>query len=350
MSDLKFDLNSADKSRTLLEELKELTDFHSTHSNEYRRIISALFAPTKSAAMIEDLPWLPVRLFKELNLKSILDQDVFKILTSSGTTGQQVSRIYLDKQAASSQAAAMTGTFSQVLGEHRLPMLIVDSKKVASPGSLSARGAGVLGMMNMGRKHVFALDDNEELDVAKLSEFLNSYGSQPFFIFGFTFMIWSNLIMKDLGYQIDLSNGILVHGGGWKKLSDLEIGNEEFRNLLFEKTGLAKIHNFYGMVEQIGTIHLESPAGDGLYSPDFAEIVIRDSKSLKPLPVGEPGLIQVVSTLPRSYPGHSLLTEDLGVVLGIDDGYWPGKRFAVLGRLPKAEVRGCSDTFTTNGR
>jgi hypothetical protein len=350
MSDSKFELNSADKSSALLEELKELTDFHSTHSNEYRRIISALFAPTKSAASIEDLPWLPVRLFKELNLKSILDQDVFRILTSSGTTGQQVSRIYLDKQAASSQAAAMTGTFSQVLGEHRLPMLIVDSKKVASPGSLSARGAGVLGMMNMGRKHVFALDDNEELDIAKLSEFLNSYGSQPFFIFGFTFMIWSNLIMKDLDYQIDLSKGILVHGGGWKKLSDLEIGNEEFRNLLFEKTGLARIHNFYGMVEQIGTIHLESPAGDGLYTPDFAEIVIRDSISLKPLPVGEPGLIQVVSTLPRSYPGHSLLTEDLGVVLGIDDGYWPGKRFAVLGRLPKAEVRGCSDTFTTNGR
>jgi hypothetical protein len=52
-----------------------------------------------------------------------------------------------------------------------------------------------------------------------------------------------------------------------------------------------------------------------------------------------------VSTLPTSYPGHVLLTEDLGVVHGIDDGDWPGKRFSVLGRLPRAEARGCSDTY-----
>ena len=52
-----------------------------------------------------------------------------------------------------------------------------------------------------------------------------------------------------------------------------------------------------------------------------------------------------MSTLPTSYPGHVLLTEDLGVVHGIDDGDWPGKRFSVLGRLPRAEARGCSDTY-----
>lgn len=40
-----------------------------------------------------------------------------------------------------------------------------------------------------------------------------------------------------------------------------------------------------------------------------------------------------------------LLTEDLGVVHGVDDGTWPGKRFSVLGRLPHAEARGCSDTM-----
>jgi len=33
------------------------------------------------------------------------------------------------------------------------------------------------------------------------------------------------------------------------------------------------------------------------------------------------------------------------VVDGVDDGDWPGKRFRVLGRLPRAEPRGCSDTY-----
>ena len=38
-----------------------------------------------------DLPFLPVRLFKERDLKSIPDEQVFKVMTSSGTTGQAVS-------------------------------------------------------------------------------------------------------------------------------------------------------------------------------------------------------------------------------------------------------------------
>jgi hypothetical protein len=100
------------------------------------------------------------------------------------------------------------------------------------------------------------------------------------------------------------------------------------------------------MVEQIGTVFLEGPDGGSLYCPDFADVIIRDPVTWAPVEPGVPGLIEVVSTLPTSYPGHLLLTEDRGVVHGVDDGDWPGKRFSVLGRLPRAEARGCSDTFT----
>ena len=62
---------------------------------------------------------------------------------------------------------------------------------------------------------------------------------------------------------------------------------------------------------------------------------------------GEKGLIQVVSVLPHSYPGHSLLTEDEGVVLGEDDCPCgrKGKYIQILGRIKSAEIRGCSDTY-----
>lgn len=62
---------------------------------------------------------------------------------------------------------------------------------------------------------------------------------------------------------------------------------------------------------------------------------------------GEAGIVQVVSMLPESYPGHSLLTEDEGVILGEDDCPCGrrGKYFKILGRLPQAEIRGCSDTY-----
>jgi hypothetical protein len=60
------------------------------------------------------------------------------------------------------------------------------------------------------------------------------------------------------------------------------------------------------------------------------------------LPPGQVGVIQVLSLLPRSYPGHALVTGDLGVVEAVDaPGGWPGQGVRVLGRVAGAAVRGC---------
>ncbi|SDT71993.1 LuxE/PaaK family acyltransferase [Actinoplanes derwentensis] len=337
-----FTLPQAVKEERLVQELTALTAFHRAHCEPYDRILSA--SGYTDASGIPELPWLPVRLFKTLELKSIPDDEVFKVLTSSGTTGD-VSKIYLDKAAAAEQQKRLAATVQTVLGPKRLPMILVDTKAMLKDRrSFSARGAGVLGMSTFGRDHVWALDMNGQVDLAALRGFLEKHGDQPFLIFGFTFLVWLHLYEVALEHGLDLSNGTLIHSGGWKKLIDQAVSPEEFRSHL-KKVGLTRVHNYYGMVEQIGTIFLEGPDGGSLYCPDFADVVVRDPETWAELPPGKPGLLEVVSTLSTSYPGHVLLTEDLGVVHGIDDGDWPGKRFSVLGRLPRAEARGCSDTY-----
>jgi hypothetical protein len=342
-----FSLSQAEREAALLPRLAELTAHHRANSAGYERILSSLgIAPGEPFASITDLPWLPVRMFKTHDLKSIPDDEVFKTLTSSGTTGAGASRIYLDKAAAAAQTKQLGATLHEVLGNERLPMLMVDTIGIIkNRRSFSARGAGVLGMANFGRKHVYVLDEDDKPDVGAVKEFLAQYGDRPFLIFGFTFMVWQYLYEVAREHRLDLSNGILIHSGGWKKLIDRAVDNTEFRRRFSEDTGLRRIHNYYGMIEQIGTVFLEGPSGNSLYCPDFADVVIRDPETWREQPTGVPGLIEVVSTLPRSYPGHVLLTEDLGVCNGVDDGDWPGKHFSVLGRLPKAEARGCSDTF-----
>jgi hypothetical protein len=345
-----FTLAQAEKEARMLPALVDLTEHHRTSSAEYANILAATgYGPGHVYDGVADLPWLPVRLFKTQKLKSIPDDEVFKTLTSSGTTGD-VSRIYLDKEAAATQTRFLSRTIQAVLGPRRLPMLIVDTTAIIkNRTSFSARGAGVLGMMNFGRDHVWTLDEDGKPDTEAIRGFLAQHGDQPFLIFGFTFMAWLYLyeIARDNGF--DLSNGILIHSGGWKKLTDQAVDNAEFRRRFAADTGLRRIHNFYGMVEQIGVVYLEGPDGNALYCPDFADVIIRDPETWRELPPGRPGLVEVISTLPKSYPGHVLLTEDLGVVHGIDDGAWPGKRFSILGRLPRAEARGCSDTFTGGG-
>ncbi|MEU5564234.1 acyl-protein synthetase [Micromonospora musae] len=340
-----FTLRQAEKEERLRAELVELISHHRRSCPPYDQILAALGTQGEPATLA-DLPWLPVRLFKTRKLASVPDDQVIRVLTSSGTTGD-VSRIYLDREAAATQSRMLARTLGTVLGPRRLPMVVVDRAGVVGDRrSYSARGAGALGMVNFGRDHLWLLDADDRPDVAALKDFLARHGDAPFLIFGFTFMVWRYLYEVAREHGLDLSQGILVHSGGWKKLADQAVDNAEFRRRLAADTGLVRIHNFYGMVEQIGTVFLEGPEGGSLYCPDFADVIIRDPVTWQEAPVGTPGLIEVISTLPTSYPGNVLLTEDLGVVHGVDDGQWPGKRFSVLGRLPRAEARGCSDTYT----
>ena len=100
------------------------------------------------------------------------------------------------------------------------------------------------------------------------------------------------------------------------------------------------------MVEQTGCIYLECAEGH-LHASTYADVVVRRPLDFSAADFGERGIIEVVSLLPKSYPGHALLTEDEGVLLGEDDCPCgrKGKYFQVLGRLKQAELRGCSDTY-----
>jgi len=340
-------LGQDEKERRLLPELEALVQSHHRRCEPYARILAATGQPTHGYAHLADVPWLPVRMFKHHKLSSVADADVARVLTSSGTTGEP-SRIYLDRAASATQTRELGRTLRAVLPPERLPMLLVESRTVVGDGqSYSARGAGALGLIMFGRDHVWLLDEHGQPDLDALKRFLDRHGGAPFLIFGFTFMVW--LFLYEAAKGLDLSHGILIHSGGWKRLVERAVDNAEFRRRLLADTGLRRVHNFYGMVEQLGTVFLEGPSGNDLYCPDFADVVIRDPLTFAELPPGQPGLIEVVSTLPTSYPGNAVLTEDLGIVHGTDDGDWPGKRFTVLGRLARAEARGCSDTFTRAG-
>lgn len=340
-----FTLSSSEKEKILYPLLSQLIESHAERNSTYREVISTHALPNPEMSGLESLPYLPVRVFKELDLMTVSPNDVVKTLTSSGTTGQKVSRIFLDAPSATRQQAALSSVMSTVLGPRRLPMIIVDTKGIISNRkSFSARAAGVLGMMNFGRSHKWVLDDDMELLREELKSFLDEHGREPFLIFGFTFMVWKYLLQAIGDDEFDFSNGILVHSGGWKKLQDESVDSDEFNLRWKNKTGLTRTKNFYGMVEQIGSIFVEDEDG-WLRCPNYADVRIRNPKDWSICKPGEIGLIEVFSVLPTSYPGNVLLTEDLGV-MGEEnpEGKWKGSRLKVIGRLPKAELRGCSDT------
>ncbi len=343
-----YSLSAAQKEPLLLNALNALTEWHAAHCPPYANMRQRMFG-TAPAASLQALPWLPVRLFKTQDLVSIERNAIIKTLISSGTTGQAVSRIYLDRETSLRQTRVLTGIMANFLGKQRLPMVIIDSADLLKDRSrFNARAAGILGFSVFGRQQHFCLDADLNLQLDALQDFLAQHRGTPILAFGFTFVVWQRLLQAVIaqGRKLDFGAGsTLIHGGGWKRLQDQQVDNTTFKALLREHLGIERIHNYYGMVEQVGSIFMECEY-DHLHTPVFADVIVRDPLTLEPLPPGREGAVQVISALPVSYPGHSLLTEDLGVLHGEDDCPCgrQGRYFSLLGRLPQAELRGCSDT------
>ncbi|MFT8675140.1 MAG: long-chain fatty acid--CoA ligase [Acetobacter sp.] len=327
-----------------------MTAFHSLNCTLYRSYVHSVFAE-KDATSLAEVPFLPVRAFKAFQLKSISDQDVFKIMTSSGTTGD-VSRIYLDRETARLQSQKLVDVFGNAFSKTRSPMLVIDAEStVAERHKFSARTAAINGFSLFSKGRSFALDNQLELAIDRILAFIEANSGTRIFMFGFTFVIWQYFVqeLKRLKVRLPLSNAFLLHGGGWKKLAEQNISNERFKAEVQEWTGCSDIRNYYGMVEQTGTIFMECPFGN-LHAAAGSDTIIRDPVTLDILPHGKEGLIQVFSAIQKSYPGHSLLTEDVGHTQDAAQcgcGH-QGTIISIKGRLKKAEIRGCSDAYRYN--
>ena len=346
-----FSLGKQEKSSQLIAGLSDLTRHHYESCEPYRNILNALEFDIGQVSSCADIPFLPVRLFKELDLLSVPRDEVVKTMTSSGTTGQAVSKIYLDRETSANQMKVLSKIVSSFIGGQRMPMLILDTPSVLKDRTMfSARGAGILGFSLFASDKAFALDDNMELDHTAIVCFLEKHRGKNILLFGFTFMVWQHFYKELLKCEAtyDLSLGVLIHGGGWKKLVNEAISSTDFRKCLHEVCGITRIHDYYGMVEQTGSIYMECEEGH-LHASIFSDVLVRRPLDFSPAPFGERGIVEVVSLLPSSYPGHALLTEDEGVVLGEDDCPCRrlGKYFRIFGRLKNAEIRGCSDTYAS---
>ena len=348
-----FGMNAVDKSKALGEILSARTRFHYENCPEYRAIVDKLGLSERvnggEVMKLEELPFIPVRLFKLFNLRSLPEDRIVKTLTSSGTSGQQVSKVMLDAENVSNQRKCLNEIIASFIGKGRLPLLLLDTEMIKKDRSMySARGAGIIGFSIFGRNATYALDAEMKIDVDKIAAFLDQHGEEPILMFGYTYMIWQFVVraLEEKGVKFKVKNATLFHIGGWKKLKDQAVDALEFNRRVQGVLGNVKVYNYYGMAEQLGSVFVECEHGH-MHCSNFSEVIIRRGKDFSVAEKGERGLIELCSVLPTSYPGHVLLTEDEGAILGEDDCPCgrKGKYFKIYGRIKQAEVRGCSDTF-----
>ncbi len=328
--------------------LKSIIKHHYKNCSKYKKVLDFLNYDLNNNNDLKDQPYLPVNLFKEQELMSISKSKVFKVLNSSGTSNYNLSKIYLDKENSQNQVKALNKIMSKVLGKERLPMLIIDYHNIGEDRfRFNAKIAAINGFSIFGKNHTYLLKKDKSINYDLLNGFLSKYGDKPFLIFGFTFNIYENLILKLDKNKIlkDFSKGIILHGGGWKKLENLKIDNKKLKSILSKKIAINNVYNYYGLIEQTGSIFVECTKCKCFKTNEYSEILIRD-KNLEILPTGKKGYVQLFSLLPTSYPGHIILTEDIGEIVKNNKNCDTCKNetnFLIHGRFPKSVVRGCSD-------
>ena len=323
-----------------------LTKHHYKRSPIYRSLINKFNFKFKGQHNLENFPYLPITLFKELDLISTPKNNIVKILFSSGTSGSGRSKIFLDKSNSLNQIKTLKSIMTKFLGHERLPMLIIDRNPSSNiKDNLTARSAAILGFSIFGKKYTYLLNENNEIDYNLLNICLKKCHKKKFLVFGFTSFIYENLIIKidSKKLKFEMNNALLLHGGGWKKMEENKISNKIFKEKLFKKFKIKDVQNYYGLIEQTGSIFVECQNCNSFITSIYSDVLIRDS-NFRVLKRGQKGLIQLISLVPSSYPGHNIITEDIGAIVDRKHNCKiNAKHFMVYGRSIKSEIRGCSD-------
>lgn len=319
----------ADHKREILHRALTLSiDHHRANCPEYDRLCSK--RGFHSFSDIEEIPYLPVSLFKKLSLTSTSDH--VRTLSSSATSSQTPSRVSLDQTTRMRQSKTLLWLLADALGPTRLPFYVVGHPPEESGAMLSAQEAALRGFL-MAASSTTYLTDIEQC----------GHSGSPSVLLGYTYRVYELALRTK---AMVLPHTTLLHFGGWKRLQEQAISRDQFAHLFQERLGMKRCQllDAYGFTEQLGIIYVDR--GDGVKRcPLVSEIVIRDPHTLRPLPDGQVGLIELITPLPHSYPGIALLLDDVGRIVSREpspDGRH-GTAFEVLGRAKAAELRGCGD-------
>lgn len=361
--------DSQDSDEAFMEALTGELRFHYDNNEMYRRFCECKgFNPYAEEIRIGEIPAVAVSVFKELgfHLNSVPKEELTMALQSSATSGIP-STVVIDKTTSKRQAKAMVKVISAFIGNERKPFLIMDiDPRSSSRKLLGARFAAVTGYMKFASKTGYFLKADENnvsyFDVEGIKEFLSAIPKeQPVVVFGFTYILYQNVLkaIKDSGETFQLPHGSkIIHIGGWKKLESEKIGKELFNRQLADAFGIEPVDviDIYGFTEQMGLNYPDCECGCK-HASSYVRVLVRDTVTREILPAAKVGMLEFVTPIPHSYPGNVVLTDDIGM---LEEGECPcgrpGQRFRVIGRLKKAEVRGCGDilsgklTFNDSGK
>lgn len=327
---------------------------HHMEKNEVYKMFSEQSGAAEPASL-EQFPFMPVSVFKDSLLSSVSGDLVYREINSSSTTSGRPSRMALDKQTSRRQSKSFAKIMLDRLGGLRRDFLVIDLPEMLEASAVvKARSSTIKSFLSLSSGQNTAVLECESSGMVNWSAFEKAImvaqeNNRPVAIFGFTYALYKYLIssLKDRGKTYDLPAGSCVlHIGGWKRLLSESVSKDVLDSEAAQvfRIDLSQVIDIYGFTEQSGLLYPTCTNGRR-HCPPWAHIIVRDENTLSPCQAGQEGLMQFITPIQTSYPGWSVLTDDIGRIhsegeCGCGHG---GLSFEFVGRRESAEPRGCSD-------
>ena len=289
----------------------------------YREFIQGLKVDVENVKTVEQIPFLPIELFKSHQVVSNTDA-VEVTFTSSGTTGMVTSRHPVTD--VSWYVESFRKAFELFYGDIRDYTVLA-----LLPAYLEREGSSLIYMAEDLIKQSNNPDSgfylyNHEVLYHQLKK--QQEAGKPTLLWGVTFALLDFVE----AYQVDFPQLIVMETGGMKGRRK-EMIREELHDILTKGFGVDYIHSEYGMTELLSQAYSK---GDGIFiCPPWMRIITRDTNDPVTLMQGDrAGGINIID-LANINSCSFLATQDLGKVYA--DG-----SFEVLGRFDNADIRGCN--------
>ncbi|WP_020535766.1 hypothetical protein [Lewinella cohaerens] len=322
---------------SLLERIKTVKDQHFTaltldifryqaeNNPVYWEFLKLLGIKQAEIQRIEDIPFLPIELFKKYELQSG-QWSVQQTFTSSGTTGSATSK-HLVRDTAWYLENARRG-FEYFYGDLKEFAILA-----LLPSYLERQGSSLILMaqdfieQSQSSLGGFYLYNQEEL-VQHLQNIQQEQPATKVLLLGVSFAL---LDLAEAN-AIDLGNVIIMETGGMKGRRE-EITRTELHQRLKLAFHQESIHSEYGMTELFSQAYSKG-AGLFLPTPTMRVLTREITDPLQLQSEQRTGVLNIID-LANLDTISFIATEDLGKV-------YPDGSFEILGRLDASDVRGCN--------
>jgi hypothetical protein len=304
------------------EKALSLFRFQATNNQIYGEFIKNLSVDINCISSINEVPFLPISLFKKHKIKSGEWKPAMEF-QSSGTTGVTTSKHFIPSLEFYQTHAekCFNHFFGDVTNYHFLAFL---------PSYLERKNSSLIAMIDWFIKRSqspisgYYLNNEEKLlkDIRTLRE-----NNKQTILWGVSFALL-DLVER---YQPDLSHCMVFETGGMKGRRK-EITREELHSTLRKGLNVNSVYSEYGMTELLSQAY---SLGEAFSCPPWMRVITRELSD--PLQIGtynETGGINVID-LANWHSVAFIETEDLGKVY--ENGF-----FEVLGRIDNSDVRGCN--------